>query len=343
MFGGREIHRLETQDRWDTDAINSVIGVPWRMTDGKWTVDRPEVRVDAIPIPPLRFEGARVQSERITKQDINEFGATIACPGCNAIKDNKRAQAHSDRCRMRIEECFITTPHGAERLDRRCEVINEARATAAVPETESAAPEPREPEVNPKRRLLLKSASLSASGSGQRKEKRSIPDDESRMQVVKSEPVAVTTQEAVDGHCEKTMRIASVEHIELGNVMELSITGQVLRWARQSNLSGGVSLRSADGWNLKYHSHLTVPRHLREKIHPSMLVVTNREGEERGMCSAAQRELLRVVRDQIEERGVDIIASNNESTVWRKTSVKTLIREKQLKYTDVEEIESCHE
>ena len=37
------------------------------------------------------------------------------------------------------------------------------RATAFVPETESAAPEPREnpiePEANPKRRLLMKSAS----------------------------------------------------------------------------------------------------------------------------------------------------------------------------------------
>ena len=109
------------------------------------------------------------------------------------------------------------------------------RATAAVPETESAAPEPREnpiePEANPKRRLLMKSASSTASGSVQQKEKRPIPDDESRMQVkdtsetgtgegtalpaapsastrrrieVKSEPVAVTTQEAVDGHCEKS-------------------------------------------------------------------------------------------------------------------------------------------
>ena len=61
------------------------------------------------------------------------------------------------------------------------------RATATVPETESAAPEPREnpiePEANPKRRLLMKSASLTACGSGQRKEKRSIPDDESGMQV----------------------------------------------------------------------------------------------------------------------------------------------------------------
>ena len=68
---------------------------------------------------------------------------------------------------------------------------------------------------------------------------------------MKSEPVAVTTREAADGHREKAMRSASVEQIELGNIMELSITGQVLRWARQSNLSGGVSLRRADGWNLK--------------------------------------------------------------------------------------------
>ena len=145
------------------------------MTDGKWTVDRPEARVDPIPILPLLFEGARIQRERNTNQDVDEFGATIGCPGCNAIKDNKRAQAHSDRCRTRIGECFRTTPHGAERLDRRNEVINEAlaeevrrgeqrkkkndRATVAVPETESTAPEPREnpsePEAKPKRRLQV--------------------------------------------------------------------------------------------------------------------------------------------------------------------------------------------
>ena len=150
-----------------------------------------------------RFEGARIQRERITKQDIDEFGATVGCPGCNAVKDNKRAQAHSDRCRTRIEECLRTAPHGAERLDRRNEVVNEAlaeevrrgeqgkkrsdRATAAVPETESAAPGPRENPIdaaaNPKWRLLMKSASLTASGSGQQKEKRSIPVDESRMHV----------------------------------------------------------------------------------------------------------------------------------------------------------------
>ena len=93
------------------------------MTDGKWTAHRPEVRVYLIPILPLPFEGAPIQRERITKQDIDEFGATIGCPGCNAIKDNNRAQAHSDRCRTRIEESL-----GAEWLNRRHEVINEELA-----------------------------------------------------------------------------------------------------------------------------------------------------------------------------------------------------------------------
>ena len=107
--------------------------------------------------------------------------------------------------------------------------------------------------------------------------------------------------------------------------------------ASQSNLSGGLSLRKADGWNLKNHSHLTVARHLREKTHPSMLVVTIREGEERGICSAALRDLLRIVKDQIEERGAVIIVMNRESAIWRKGSLKTVKRENQLKYVDVEE------
>ena len=63
----------------------------------------------------------------------------------------------------------------------------------------------------------------------------------------KSEPRAVTTQEAVDGYREKAMRNDSVEQTELGNIMELTIAGQVLRWTRQSNLSGGVALCKS-GW-----------------------------------------------------------------------------------------------
>ena len=387
VFRAREIRRLEPRYRGDKEAIRSVIGVPWRITDGRWTVDTPEVGVDPIPIPLLPFDGARVQRERererITKQDIDEFGATIRCPGCNAIRDNKRRQAHSDLCRRRIEESLRKTPHGAERLNRREEVINEAlaeevrrgeqrkkeadRVATAASEVRSMAPgitsepapagwreNPIEPDPNPKRRLLMKSTSLTDSSSVHKRETRSTSDEESRMQVENtsmartsestavpetpstntrrrivgmSEPVAVTTQEAIDGYREKARRIASVEQVELGNIMELSITGQLLRWARRANLSGGVSLCKADGWNMKNHSHLTVARRLREKIHPTMLVVTIREDEERGLCSAALRELWRIIKDQIEERTVVVVVMSRNSTIWRRASLKSVMRE----------------
>ena len=82
---------------------------------------------------------------------------------------------------------------------------------------------------------------------------------------------------------------------------------------------------------MKNHSHLTDARHLREKIHTSMLVVTIREGEERGICSAALKELFRIVKRQIEERSVVVIVSSRESAIWRNESEKTVLRENQLK------------
>ena len=149
--------------------------------------------------------------------------------------------------------------------------------------------------------------------------------------VVKSEPAAVTTQEAVDGCREKAMKIASVEQVESGNIVELSIAGHVLKWTRQSNFSRRASLRKGDGWNLKNHSHLTVGRHLREKTHRGMLVVTIWKGEERGICIAALQELLKIVKDQIEEPIVAFIVLNKESAIWKDASMKTLLRDDQLK------------
>ena len=67
-----------------------------------------------------------------------------------------------------------------------------------------------------------------------------------------------------------------------------------------------------------------------------MLVVTSREGEERGICSTALEELLKVVKDQSEERSVVVIVLNEESAIWKDASMETLSRDDQLKYIDVE-------
>ena len=130
VLRARVVRRTEQKDRWDKEADNNVIGVPWTIVDGKWTVDRPMTQIDPLPPPPppVPFEEARAQRERITRTDIEAFGTTAGCPGCNAIRSGKRAQAHSDPCRVRIEECLKTTPEGCERLDRRREALNEAIA-----------------------------------------------------------------------------------------------------------------------------------------------------------------------------------------------------------------------
>ena len=115
VFRAREVRRIEHQDRWNKEAINNVIGVPWRIADGK--CGQAGDKLTHCPPPPVPFEGAQVQRERITRTDTETFGTTAGCLGCNAIRSGKRAQVHSAPCRARIEERLKTTPEGAERLD----------------------------------------------------------------------------------------------------------------------------------------------------------------------------------------------------------------------------------
>ena len=84
VFRAREVRRKEQQDRWDKEAINNVIGVPWRIVDGKWTLDRPTIQIDRVPPPPVPFEGASVQREKMWKPS-----EPAGCPGCNAMRSGR--------------------------------------------------------------------------------------------------------------------------------------------------------------------------------------------------------------------------------------------------------------
>ena len=78
VFRAREIKRLELQSRWDKEAVNNAIGALWRMTDGRWRVDRPEIRVDPFLIPPLPFEGTRSRCwmPRLQRNQRQQKGAS---------------------------------------------------------------------------------------------------------------------------------------------------------------------------------------------------------------------------------------------------------------------------
>ena len=63
---------------------------------------------------------------------------------------------------------------------------------------------------------------------------------------------------------------------------------------------------------------------------------TLRKDEGRGICSAVLKELLRIVKDQVEERSVAVTVLNKESAIWKDAGMKTLSRDAQLKYIDIE-------
>ena len=64
--------------------------------------------------------------------------------------------------------------------------------------------------------------------------RRSIVDETSPAQTQPSSSTAtITTQEESVRYRGKAMRIASVEQDELGSIMEVSVSGHVLKWARQ--------------------------------------------------------------------------------------------------------------
>ena len=79
----------------------------------------------------------------------------------------------------------------------------------------------------------------------------------------------------------KPRESTSVEQVELGSIMELSVSGDALRWVRQSKRSGGASRSIANGWNLKKsRGHFTVAKPMHEMIKLSLLSCDDRERDE---------------------------------------------------------------
>ena len=210
----------------------------------------------------------------------------------------------SDRCRVRIEECLRSTPQGAERLDRRSEVISEAlaeeiqggeqrrersgRVTTTAPAPNLAAStshelreNPIEPDPNPNKRLLMKSASSAASGSGQQRVMRSATDTVPEALIGVPMEIILTKVQYCPALWQRTpdeKLLRSQLQQQLPNKRELTVTvkkqcgsralsasnwescqhGSCAQMGRQSNFSGRASLGKADGKNLKIHCHLTV-------------------------------------------------------------------------------------
>ena len=66
--GSRSQTTVEEGPVGQIEMIDDVIGVPWRLPDGRWTVDRLEVTVEPVPpIKDMERDHARIQTHVATE------------------------------------------------------------------------------------------------------------------------------------------------------------------------------------------------------------------------------------------------------------------------------------
>ena len=114
---GNTITRRPSEDQFKYDNWSELRGVPWRLQSrepGQVRVDLPVVVGPSIR-PPL--EEVIPRNLYVTKNDIDKFGFTPLCPGCEAQLLDMGRRTHNAECRFRIEEELMKTEEGKKRIE----------------------------------------------------------------------------------------------------------------------------------------------------------------------------------------------------------------------------------
>ena len=103
----RTVRRKTLEERWARENLEMVGGVPWRMGE----IDGEDLKLEVTVMDKDYREGmlGEVVEEAvprrmfIRKQDVEEHGYTVRCPGCVSILRGTARQEHSTECRRRLE------------------------------------------------------------------------------------------------------------------------------------------------------------------------------------------------------------------------------------------------
>ncbi|CAK0843605.1 unnamed protein product [Prorocentrum cordatum] len=118
----RTFQRLTVEQRADKDLLNSLAGKPWAPVPT-------DVEVDEVPVAieterrcqrrsRLWADLWRPRAVYIRKDvEIAKYGLSPGCYGCAAILNGARAQAHSAKCRARIEQAMQDDEEAKQRLE----------------------------------------------------------------------------------------------------------------------------------------------------------------------------------------------------------------------------------
>ena len=117
---GHSLHRRAEEDRWSKEGFDQLRGLPW-----KWTnpverappnrVDMPELVGEQPKPDPKEF---RARNLYVLKGDLEKYGFTTLCPGCEAVMLGLPQRSHNDECRLRIQRSLMETEEGKQRVQR---------------------------------------------------------------------------------------------------------------------------------------------------------------------------------------------------------------------------------
>jgi len=133
----RSFRRLPPDARADGEGFLRISGVPWQQALERdaatgLPVAQPAILMNAAPVPgPLPVAPAREDPAPrqlyVRRRDIDRYGVTVGCPGCQSISTGGVQQPHSAVCRERVRaELLRSGDDGAiDRIRRTEEAIDQ--------------------------------------------------------------------------------------------------------------------------------------------------------------------------------------------------------------------------
>lgn len=133
----RTVRRMEPSERWNLADWDELRGVPWNLVPapGHRGQVRPvivQVPDGAPPVPPAAAAAEGLGLPRrlyIRRDDVIKYGATLGCPGCEAVLAGAQPKGHTEVCRERITKAMDADEGGRKRIEEAKARMGAERAT----------------------------------------------------------------------------------------------------------------------------------------------------------------------------------------------------------------------
>ena len=149
IMKGNSLSRRPPEEQFKYERFGELRGLPWRLQErlrgpGEIRIPLPDV-LGERPARPAQ-EDVVPRNLYVKRSDIEKFGTTPHCPGCEAALLELPNRAHNHECRFRIQTKLLETEEGQERVRKARERIDAGRrqrapAGEAVPAIEDGAAE----------------------------------------------------------------------------------------------------------------------------------------------------------------------------------------------------------